>query len=312
MQITRWSVLRGAACAALVAALSTTATVAQQPGNQKTKPLEPGTLPETWYAGSNCIGAPDFTVHAYNPDFYIFRQSACSHFEKPFLYLIFGRDQVLLVDTGTGDVNTMTAVDLVIRDWVKKHKRAVAQLVVAHTHNHTDHVGGDAHFVRRLGGSMIIGHRPADVQKFFQIINWPAEGMEYDLGDRVIDIIPVPGHEASSIAFYDRRTGILLTGDTFYPGRLYVRDGAAYTASIKRLVDFTANRQITHILGSHIENTSKPGVDYPEGTVDQPDEHVLQLTRAQLLELNAALEAMQGNITKKVLPDFTIWPVQGR
>ena len=312
MRIKRWTALRRAALSVALAASSMSATAAQQQGNQKMKPLEPGTLPDTWYAGSSCVAVPDFTVHAYNPDFYIFRQSACSHFEKPFLYLLFGREQVLLVDTGTGDVNTMTAVDAVIREWLKKHKRSVTQLTIAHTHNHTDHVGGDAHFTRRLGGSMIIGHRPADVQKFFQIINWPAEGIEYDLGDRIVDIIPVPGHEAASIAIYDRRTGILLTGDTFYPGRLYVRDGAAYTASIKRLVDFTASRPITHILGAHIENTSKPGVDYPEGTVDQPDEHVLQLTRAQLLELNAALEQMQGNITKKVLADFTIWPVQGR
>jgi glyoxylase-like metal-dependent hydrolase (beta-lactamase superfamily II) len=305
MQINRWSGLRTAALSAWIAAGSMTATSAQ-----KQKPIEPGTLPDTWYTGTNCIGAPDFKVHAYNPDFYIFRQSACSNFEKPFLYLIFGRDRALLVDTGTGDVNTMTAVDAVIRQWVARNKRNVIELVIAHSHNHTDHVGGDAHFVRRLGGTIIVGHSPATVQKFFQIINWPAEGMEYDLGNRIVDIIPTPGHEAASIAIYDRRTGILLTGDTFYPGRLYVRDGAAFTASIKRLVDFTSNKPVTHILGAHIENTSRPSMDYPEGTVDQPDEHVLPLTRAQLLELNAALESMQGTVTKKVMPDFTIWPMQ--
>ena len=308
MRITGWSLLRRAALAACVAAVSMTAASAQKP----LKPLEPGTLPDTWYTGKNCIGAPDFQVHAYNPDFYIFRQSACSHFEKPFLYLIFGRDRALLVDTGTGDVNTMTAVDKVIRDWVKQNKRTVIELVVAHTHNHTDHVGGDAHFVRRIGGSILIGHRVADVEKFFQIMNWPNQSMQYDLGNRMVDVIPVPGHEAASIAIYDRKTGLLLTGDTFYPGRLYVRDAPAFTASIKRLVDFTASHPITHILGAHIENTSKPGVDYPEGTVDQPDEHVLQLTREQLLELNSALQEMQGNVTKKVLADFTIWPVQAR
>jgi glyoxylase-like metal-dependent hydrolase (beta-lactamase superfamily II) len=304
MQTNRWSVLRSAAFAAFVAAGSMTPISAQ-----KQKPIEPGTLPDTWYTGPNCLGAPEFKVHAYNPDFYILRQSACSHFEKPFLYLIFGRDRALLVDTGTGDVNTMTAVDAIIRQWVARNKRSVIELVIAHSHNHSDHVGGDAHFVRRLGGSVIVGHSPAAVQKFFQIINWPAEGMEYDLGNRIVDIIPIPGHEVASIAIYDRRTGVLLTGDTFYPGRLYVRDGSAFTASIKRLVDFTSNKPVTHILGGHIENTSKPSVDYPEGTVDQPDEHVLQLTRAQLLELNAALESMQGNVTKKVMPDFTIWPM---
>ena len=61
---------------------------------------------------------------------------------------------------------------------------------------------------------------------------------QYDLGDRVLDIIPIPGHQPAGIAIYDRRTAILLTGDTFYPGRLYVRDQAAYVRSIKRLVDF--------------------------------------------------------------------------
>jgi glyoxylase-like metal-dependent hydrolase (beta-lactamase superfamily II) len=303
--------LRAAALALGFAAISSTASSAQK-GEKAVKPLEPGTFPETWYSGPQCIGAPDFQVHAYNPDFYILRQSACSNFEKPFLYLIFGRDRALLIDTGTGEVNTMTAVDNLIRDWVKKHKKTVTELVVAHTHNHTDHVGGDPHFVRRIGGSILIGHRVADVEKFFQILNWPNESMHYDLGDRIVDIIPIPGHEAASIAIYDRKTGLLLTGDTFYPGRLYIRDAAAYTASIKRLVDFTASHPIAHILGAHIENTSKPGVDYPEGTVDQPDEHVLQMTREQLLELNAALQEMQGNITKKVMADFTIWPVQGR
>ena len=43
----------------------------------------------------------------------------------------------------------------------------------------------------------------------------------------------------ASIALYDRRTGLLLTGDTLYPGRLYVRDGPAFAASIQRLVAFT-------------------------------------------------------------------------
>jgi len=33
---------------------------------------------------------PDWQVHEYNADFYIIRESGCTHYEKPFIYLIFG------------------------------------------------------------------------------------------------------------------------------------------------------------------------------------------------------------------------------
>jgi hypothetical protein len=89
-----------------------------------------------------------------------------------------------------------------------------------------------------------------------------------------------------------------------------VRDGVAFTSSIQRLVDFTSSRTVTHILGTHIENTRTPYVDYPEGTVDQPEEYNLDLTRGQLLELSAVLKSMHGHVTKRVLAHFTIWPVQ--
>ena len=125
----------------------------------------------------------------------------------------------------------------------------------------------------------------------------------------MLDVLATPGHQAASLAFYDRRTGILLSGDSFYPGRLYVRDTAAYVRSIDRLVRFTRDRPITWILGTHIENTTRPGVDYPVGTIDQPEEHVLQLTRADLGALDLALAGMRGRLSRTVLPHFTIWPV---
>ena len=131
----------------------------------------------------------------------------------------------------------------------------------------------------------------------------------FDLGERLLDVIPIPGHQAASIAIYDRRTAVLLTGDTFYPGRLYVRDTAAYARSLQRLVDFTRDRPVTYLLGTHIENARTPFRDYPEGTGDQPDEHVLELTRPQLLELNTALEGMRGRLHRLVMQDFTIWPL---
>ncbi len=272
--------------------------------------VESGVLPATWYAGdANCAGRPDFLVHAYNADFYILRQSACSNFEKPFLYLLFGSERAVLLDTGAGKVDVAGAVDAIIRGWLKRNNRSSIELIVAHSHGHSDHVAGDAQFANRAGITLV-GRDTTAVRAFFRIDEWPAQVVEYDLGGRLLDIVPIPGHQPASIAVYDRRTGVLLTGDTFYPGRLYVRDAAAFTASIRRLVDFARDRIVTHILGTHIENTSTPFRDYPEGTVDQPAEHVLQLSWAQLLELDAALAGMNGHVTRKALADFTIWPVQ--
>jgi glyoxylase-like metal-dependent hydrolase (beta-lactamase superfamily II) len=271
--------------------------------------IESGVLPTTWYAGdANCAGRPAFLVHHYNDDFVILRQAACTNFEKPFLYLIFGRERVLLLDTGAGKVDVLSAVDAVIREWLAKRGQSTIDLVVAHSHDHSDHRAGDPQFAGRPH-TTVVGRDTGAVRAFFGIEHWPDDIAQFDLGGRVLDVIPIPGHQASSIALYDRRTAILLTGDTFYPGRLYVRDSAAFASSIHRLVAFTESRPVSHMLGTHIENTRTPFVDYPEGTVDQPDEHVLQLTRAQLLELDAAVDSMRGHVVRKVMRSFTVWPV---
>lgn len=268
-----------------------------------------GSFPASWYAGgADGTGRAEFQVHAYNDDFYILRQAAYTNYEKPFLYLLFGSDRAILFDTGAGKVDVPAAVDGVIKQWLAKHKRTSIPLIVAHTHGHGDHVAGDAQFAGRADVTLV-KKDTASVRAFFGIANWPADAVTYDLGGRVLDILPIPGHEASSIAIYDRRTQVMLTGDTFYPGRLYVRDGAAFTTSIQRLVDFSATHPVMHFLGTHIEQSSEPFKDYTVGTVDQPKEHVLELTRAQLLEMNDALKAMNGTVVRKALPSLTIWPV---
>jgi len=156
----------------------------------------------------------------------------------------------------------------------------------------------------------VVDPTPAAVQAFFRFRNWPDAATTFDLGGRILDVIPIPGHEPSSMAVYDRETGILFTGDTLYPGRLYVRDAAAFGRSIQRLVEFTHNKVVTHILGNHIEEARTPYVDYPVGTVYQPDEHALELGRAHLLELNEALRDPGASTRRSAFRDFTIWPVE--
>jgi glyoxylase-like metal-dependent hydrolase (beta-lactamase superfamily II) len=271
--------------------------------------IEPGVFPTSWYAGgATCHDEPPrFLVHAYNDDFYILRQPACTHYEKPFLYLIFGRDRALLLDTGAGNIDVVGAVDGIVRAWCGRRGRASIDLIVGHTHSDSDHVAGDEQF-RGKPGVTLVGLDLSAIRAFYGIATWPDSVTPYDLGNRMLDLTPIPGHESTGIAFYDRRTAILITSDTVYPGRLYVQDQAAFVRSIKRLVTFTRDRPVTYLLGTHIENTSTPFVDYPLGTVDQPDEHDLQLSRAHLLELDAALDTMPRGLVRTVLRDLTIWP----
>jgi hydroxyacylglutathione hydrolase len=258
--------------------------------------VEPGVLPAKWITGGpNCAEVPKWQVHPYNPTLTILRQSGCAHYEKPFLYLIVGAERALLVDTGAGASDAAAVV---------MKLTGGKPLTVAHSHAHGDHTAGDKGFDGLPNVTLV----PATVdaqRKAFAI----REGVgSIDLGGRVIDILHIPGHQPAHLAWYDRRTGILLTGDHLYPGRLYVSDFAAYEASTRRLVEFTATRPVAHILGCHIEQSSTPFVDYVVRTAYQPREHPLELGRAHLLELLAGLEAMRAKPMKTLYRDFTIWP----
>lgn len=270
--------------------------------------LEPGTLPLHWTTGGpHCAEIPDWQVHAYNEDFFIIRESGCTNYEKPFLYLIFGQDMALLEDTGAGDANTAAVIQRVMRLWMSTHQRASMPLLVCHSHGHADHTAGDKQLAA-LPGVRVIGTTAADVQRFFGITRWPEQIVTVDLGGRMLDVVPIPGHQPASIALYDRATGILLTGDTVYPGRLYVTDKAAFARSIERLIDFTKDKPVAHILGTHIEQSATPFIDYPRGTRYQPDEHSLGLSRGTLLELRDGLGGSTNAGARIDFRDFSIVP----
>jgi hydroxyacylglutathione hydrolase len=267
--------------------------------------LDRGILPARWTeANPDCSNAAAFRVHEYNPTFFILRQSGCTNFEKPFLYLLLGSREALLVDTGARGADVSQAVGELIQQRASKP----LPLLVIHSHGHSDHTYGDPALRKRSNTRVIDGQVEA-LTEFFHMPKWPEDVAHYDLGDRLIDVVPIPGHQSASIAIYDRRTGILLTGDALYPGRLYVRDAKAFAASVDRLVEFTRTRQVAHVLGAHIENTRTPYVDYAEGTAFQPAEHSLELGRAHLLELQDALRQMGDAVQRRSLRDFTVWPV---
>ena len=276
--------------------------------------IEAGVLPTRWMTGGpKCLELPPFQIHEYNPSFFILRESGCIHFEKPFLYLIFGSEKALLEDTGAGQVDTASVVMDLVAKWARRNSRVPPPLIVVHSHSHSDHVAGDVGF-KNIPNVQLVPASVVELQKTFGIGTWPTDTVSIDLGERIVDLIPIPGHDVASIALYDRQTGILLTGDSFYPGRLSVgqADLNTFAASHQRLVDFTRDKPVAHILGTHIEQTNTPFVDYPRGTTYQPEEHVLELTRGDLLELNEAIVRLNGKLERVVLRNVIVSPRSAR
>ena len=221
------------------------------------------------------------------------------------MYLLLGGDQALLLDSGAGNIPIDEAVYGLIANYSEATGRSPIELTVAHTHAHGDHIAGDSLFLGRPPTDVIMPNVPGVISRF-GFSDWPNDSVTFSLGDRVLDVLGIPGHEDSHIALYDRDTALLLTGDTVYPGFLFIGDAvrrgnfAEFQTSIRRLVDFTTDRPVSWILGAHIEMTSEPGVPYSYGTNNQPMERRLQLDRSHLLELNDALLAMGGDPFREI------------
>lgn len=270
----------------------------------------PGTFPADWISGCQpCTGCPDppIQLHQYNDNTFILRQSKCTNFEAPFMYLLFGEGKVLMQDTGASGIQIGPFVYNIINQWLAAHNKQSIQLVVSHSHGHGDHNAGNSQFIGQPN-TVVVGTGVTAVKNFFGITTWPTQIVQYDLGGRVLDVIPIPGHFSDHIALYDRQTGILFTGDTLYPGFLFISAWNDYKASIQRLVHFVEGKPVCHVLGTHIEMTSTPGVAYPYGTVYQPNEHVLQLSINELIELHNACQAMGNNPHVEVHDHFIIDP----
>jgi glyoxylase-like metal-dependent hydrolase (beta-lactamase superfamily II) len=273
----------------------------------------PGSLDVAWIHGSprgQPNGDPPIQAHSYDPHTTILRQNRAISPEAPFLYLLFGNDRALLLDTGAtedaGRFPLRETVDGLVDAWLAAHPRDAYELVVAHTHAHGDHVAGDAQFADRPD-TTLVGTGIDDVQSFFGFASWPEETVRLDLGGRVVEIIGIPGHHETSIALYDPWTGFLLSGDTAYPGRLYARDMPAFVASLERMVEFAATRTVSHVMGCHIEMTRTPNRDYPLGSAFQPDEPPLEMSVEALAAIRDAARSVADRPGVHPFGDFILY-----
>ena len=293
----RWFLRAGTVCAVL-AAFVAQASMANGLANKK------------WIHGSeNCDRNEDpaIEVHRVDADSYVLRQSKCVNFEAPFIYVLFGLHTVLVLDTGATEEPGQFPLYDTVRGLVAQRKPQATRILVAHSHSHKDHRSADPQFRGKPGVTLIEPNAEA-VRKHFGFSSWPQGSATIDLGGRVLEVVPSPGHQDEGIVVYDARTGWLLTGDNLYPGRLYVRNWGEFRASIARLADFAKKRRITAVLGAHIE-MSRSGTLYEAGSTYQPDEASLVLTADDLSRLDQVLRAAGDEPRQIAAGRFVVEPI---
>lgn len=259
-----------------------------------------------WIHGSaDCEANKDPAIEVFQFDqaSFILRQNKCLSFEAPFLYLLIGKEKVLVLDTGASKSESVFPLYETVHSLINAKSGVEKELLVVHSHSHSDHYSGDTQFEGKPNVTVIEPTFPA-LTGFFAFDAWPNGQAYLELGERKLTVIPTPGHQEEGISIYDPHTKWLLTGDTFYPGYIYVKNWDEYRKSIARLFAFSRTHDISAILGAHIEMTTQPYNYYEIGSVYQPDEASLTLVPGTLEALNATLE--DSDVPQKIVLDELI------
>ena len=160
-----------------------------------------------------------------------------------YMYLLAGEEKALLIDSGYGTIPLDNIVSSL----------TALPVTVLCTHGHFDHIGGIGFFdrammhradrevyqlhrqeVRRIASGCIAPDSPEELQ-------WFDGSLTLDLGNRILEICPVPGHTGGCVIILDTERRQLFTGDTCCKGAILLnfdhsRDLATYRASLLSLL----------------------------------------------------------------------------
>ena len=194
-------------------------------------------------------------------------------------YLITGDAGAALFDTGNGLADIKAITD----------QLTDKPITVINSHGHVDHIGGNYQFENIISVATDFtiarakGVTGADVQieaspealckplpnagtraghkiNPFAITEKINDGHIIDLGTRQLKVLRVPGHTDDAIALLDEANGFLWTGDSYYPGPIWLMapetDLAAYRASVARMAALVP--KLTKLFPAHNEPQDDP------------------------------------------------------
>ena len=261
--------------------------------------LGSGSMDVQWDPGAETCPAAQtnpIQVHRFNAQTIVLREKLCSTWEAPFMYLLIGNKRALLIDTGDIADAKLMPLQTLVMSLLPGEPAAKLPLLVLHSHGHLDHRAGDPQF-EGVNGVQLVRSDLEHVRKYFGFADWPNGSAQIDLGDRIVDVLPAPGHHAAHLLYYDRNTGLVFSGDFLLAGRLLVDDLSAYQASAQRVAEFLEDRPVSFVLGGHVEK-NRSGELLPWESTYHPDERALQLTKDDVAALPAALRKFNGFYTE--------------
>lgn len=202
-----------------------------------------------------------FSTQRIDEGLYLITEPHYYWYNRANLWLIKGRDQDLLIDTGLG----VASLRQHIATLIDKPLLAIA------SHIHFDHAGGMDEFDRRAIHAAeaealaqgddyealctpeqgwvqdehfeLLPHPGFTVEQYTLRGTTPTqilqEGDVLDLGDRALEVLHLPGHSPGCIALYEPRSRSLFSGDVIYDGELldelHCSDIPTYISSYERL-----------------------------------------------------------------------------
>jgi glyoxylase-like metal-dependent hydrolase (beta-lactamase superfamily II) len=242
-------------------------------------------------------------------------------------YLLRG-DDICVVDTGV--VGSEGGLVDALAAWGKAPSDVA---VVVNTHEHPDHVGGNAFWQRaaqprfachadaaRWIEDLELQYQERPIHSFYalagtesiQVADKLQDGDEVDLGGGVtLQVIHTPGHSPGSTALYCPQEGALITGDTIPPtGGLPLYDNVSeLRESLKKLAALpdVEKMYLSHapepFVGEEVGRELQGGLDY----LDRMDEIVVGVVRdlpedATAEEITHEALLRSGMETPRVMP----------
>ncbi|MDR3226436.1 MAG: MBL fold metallo-hydrolase [Prevotellaceae bacterium] len=160
------------------------------------------------------------------------------------MYIIEGAKRSLLIDTGT----KCEALDEIVGKITDK------PLDVVITHNHIDHAGNIRYF------DEVYMHPQDSLVRmgipFSGKYKWLKDGDVFDLGDRQIEVVLMPGHTPGSIVLLDKSINACYSGDAFGSGQVWLQliphiSMKTYYESCARMEKIMNEQNITKIYCGH-------------------------------------------------------------
>lgn len=219
--------------------------------NKENETSRLGEFKENWY-----------TVSSIDQGTWVFEEPRSS--QGNVSYLIAGTARAIMFDAGTGENRGQDGNRILYK--IKETTDLPITLLLSHFHfDHNRNIGEFEHvafpdldFLRqKVDADNVYSFTRDDLfegsfPRSVKVSEWLPLGSDIDLGDRMIQVVNLPGHTDESVAIIDHQNKVAFLGDIVYNGALFVfesEDLQVYLSSIERLLTLVDESYVLY--GAH-------------------------------------------------------------